>query len=79
MYIVIFLIYETVNSHNLETDIHIAHVICYENTFIGQSNCMYHPNYFIIRDLKQRGRERERRQLRKITFLVCSLLLSAGQ
>ena len=31
-----------------------------------------------IRDLKQRGRERERRRLRKITFLFRSLLLCAG-
>ena len=31
-----------------------------------------------IRDLKQRGQERERRRLRKITFLVYSLLLCAG-
>ena len=30
------------------------------------------------RDLKQRGRERERRRLRKITFLVSSLLICAG-
>ena len=30
-----------------------------------------------IRDFKQRGRERERRRLRKITFLFRSLLLCA--
>ena len=33
---------------------------------------------FTNRDLKQRGRERERRRLRKIKFLVRSLLLCAG-
>ena len=31
-----------------------------------------------IRDLTQRGREREQRQLRKITFLVRFLLFYAG-
>ena len=36
---------------------------------------VHRPN---IRDLKQRGREREQRRLRKITFLVRSLLLSEG-
>ena len=33
----------------------------------------------IIRNLKQRQRERERRRFRKITFLVCSLILCALQ
>ena len=39
----------------------------------------YHSpfNSLIIRDLTQRGRERERRRLKKITFLVCSLLFCA--
>ena len=32
----------------------------------------------IISDLKQRGRERERRRLRKITILVYSFILCAG-
>ena len=32
-----------------------------------------------IKDFKQRDRERERRRLRKITFLIRSLLLYAGR
>ena len=35
-------------------------------------------NSLNIRDLKQRGRKRERRRLQKITFLVSSLLLCAN-
>ena len=33
---------------------------------------------FFIKDLKQRRRERERRRLRKITFLIRFLLICAG-
>ena len=39
-----------------------------------KGSCLYDN-----RDLTQRGRERERRRLRKITFLVRSLLFCAGR
>ena len=44
--------HETVNSHNLETANHIAHVIFVIHsamkTLIDQSKRSYYPNYFII-------------------------------
>ena len=45
--------------------------------FGGTHACVLN-HWWEIRDLKQRGRERERRRLKKIIFLVYSLLLCAG-